>query len=313
MEHKIYLAPLSGITDLSFRLISRKLGAAHCFYEMVDSKATLYGGTKNLRLLKKLKKDTPIAAQLLGAEPSIMLDAAQKLIALTNIAFLDINAACPAKKVIKKKAGAYLLKDAATLGRIVTKLASRLDCPITVKLRTGFYKEEHKECVKVAKVCESSGASTIFVHGRTVSQGYSGGVDYRSIKAVKGALNIPVFGSGNIFDHITAREMIDKTGCDGILVARGALGNPWIFKEIKEYLKNGKIVKAPSLSEKKKILKEHLTLIEHYKDIGPSNMIGYMGKVAMWYLSGLYQAKAIRESISKARSYRELVAAINKV
>jgi len=280
---------------------------------MLDSNATLYGSAKNLRLLKTLKKDSPIAAQLLGAEASVMLDAAQKLIALTNIEFLDINAACPAKKVIKKKAGAYLLKDTAALGEIIKKLASRLNIPITVKLRTGLCKENHKECVRVAKICESNGASTVFVHGRTVSQGYSGDVDYRSIKAVKDALGIPVFGSGNIFGHLTAKKMIDETGCNGILLARGALGNPWIFKEIKEYLKNGKIVKAPSMTEKKETLKAHLSLIEDYKDIGPANKIGFMGKVAMWYLSGLYHAKALRESLSKARSYKELVTLINKV
>ncbi|MFH1753268.1 MAG: tRNA-dihydrouridine synthase [Candidatus Omnitrophota bacterium] len=313
MEPKVYLAPLSGITDLSFRLISRQFGAAHCFYEMLDSKATLYGSAKNLRLLKTLKKDSPIAAQLLGADASIMLDAAQKLIALTNMEFLDINAACPAKKVIKKKAGAYLLQDTAALGKIIRRLASRLGLPVTVKLRTGFYKEDIKECVKVAMACEANGASTIFIHGRTVLQGYSGGVDYGSIKAVKESVKIPVFGSGNIFGHEMAKKMLDETGCDGILVARGALGNPWIFKEIIDYLKSGKAPICQSLAAKKKVLKEHLSFIEHYKEIGPSNKIGFMGKVAMWYLSGVAHAKTVRGSISGVRSYKELVDVINKV
>ena len=146
----------------------------------------------------------------------------------------------------------------------------------------------------------------VFIHGRTVSQGYSGEVDYESIKAVKDALEIPVFGSGNIFNPILAKKMLDETGCDGILVARGALGNPWIFRDIENYLKNGKIAKNPKLSAKKKALKKHLLYIEKYKETSHANKMGLMGKVAMWYLKGLPNASRIRERIQKVRSYEEL-------
>lgn len=305
---------MSGVTDLAFRLISRRFGAAHCFFEMLDSKATLYGHPKNRRLLKTLKKDSPIAAQLLGMDPSIMLDAAEKLLSLVDVSFLDVNSACPAKKVIKKGAGASLLKDTARLGKIIKKLTSKLPVPVTVKLRTGFNKRDVAECVRTAQICQASGASCVFIHGRTMSQGYFGDIDYESIKAVKKALDIPVFGSGNIFNSFLAKKMLDETGCDGILVGRGALGNPWIFKNIENYLKNAKAPKnTPSLSVKKNVLKTHLAYIEKYKDMSHANKIGFMGKVTMWYLKGLYKARGIRKEICGVRSYKELINLINRL
>ncbi|MDO9464077.1 MAG: tRNA dihydrouridine synthase DusB [bacterium] len=313
MNPKIYLAPMSGVTDLAFRLISRRLGASHCFFEMLDSKAILYGSQKNRGLIKTIKKDSPISAQLLGADPSAMLDAAEKLIELVDISFLDINSACPVKKVTKKGAGAALLKDKALLGKIIKKLVSKLRIPVTVKLRTGFDKRDISECVRIAEECEANGASIVFIHGRTVSQRYSGDIDYESIKAAKESLKIPVFGSGNIFNPFMAKKMLDETGCNGILVARGALGNPWIFKNIENYLKNGETPKNPSLPAKKKVLKAHLAYIEKYKDIGPANKIGLMGKITMWYFKGHHNSKGIRTRISKVTSYEELIGLIESV
>lgn len=319
---------MSGVTDLAFRLISRKFGAGLCFFEMLDAKATLYEHPKNRRMLKTLKEDSPIAAQLVGGDPYVMLEAAQKLLSIVKISFLDVNSACPAKKIIKKGAGAALIKDASTLGKIIDKLASELRIPVTVKLRSGFKGRDVKECVKIAKICEANGASCVFIHGRTMSQGYSGDIDYESIKAVKDALNIPVFGSGNIFTPPMAKRMLDETGCDGILVARGAFGNPWIFKDIEDYLKKGEPAKpigpvrhgeamqvpnGVNLSLRKKILRQHLAYIEKYKEIAESNKIGFMGKVTMWYFKGFYNAARIRDSIGRVKSYRELLDLINRV
>jgi len=312
MGPKIYLAPLSGITDLSFRLISRGMGAAYCFFEMLDSRSALNAHPKHKRLLKTLKKDSPIAAQLLGPDPSIMLDAALKLTSFVDISFLDINAACPAKKIIRKGAGGALLKNTAMLGKIIKKLASNLPIPVTVKLRTAYQKRDMKEFMRTVKMCQANGASTLFIHGRTVPQGYSGDIDYRSIRAAKQALKIPVFGSGNIFNAYMAKKMADETGCDGILVARGSLGNPWIFKNIENYLKNGKTPEYPSLPVKKETLKKHLAYIKKYKDISERSRIGFMGKVTMWYLKGLYNARGIRERISRIRSHNELIDLIDR-
>jgi len=312
MNPKVYLAPMSGVTDLSFRLISRSLGASHCFFEMLDSKATLYSHPKNRRLLRTHKKDSPISAQLLGADPSVMLEAAQTILGLTSISSLDINSACPARKVLKKRSGAALLEDAPRLGKIIHKLVSNLQIPITVKLRVGLNNRDLKSCVRTARICQENGASTVFIHGRTREQGYSGDVDYEAIKAVKDALEIPVFGSGNIFNPPMAKEMLDKTGCDGILVARGALGNPWIFRDIEGYLKSGTIPKPPTLAQKKRVLKRHLAYINKYKEISPACKMGFMGKIAMWYLKGFSHATILRQEICRARSYRELLRLINR-
>ncbi|MEA3328123.1 MAG: tRNA dihydrouridine synthase DusB [Candidatus Omnitrophota bacterium] len=312
MERKIYLAPMSGVTDLAFRLISRKLGASHCFFEMLDAKSMLYNSSKSKRLLKTLKKDAPLAAQLVGADPSVMLDAAEQLLNFVDISFLDINSACPAKKITHKGAGAALLKNTVMLGKIIKKLSSKLQIPVTVKLRTGFNKKDVTEAVRIAKICQANGASIVFMHGRTKSQGYSGDIDYESIKAVKTALKIPVFGSGNILNPLMAKKMFEETGCDGILVARGALGNPWIFKNIENHLKNGRPAKTPSLPKKKKILKKHLAYIKKYKDLPDINKIGFMRKVTMWYLKGIFNAASVRGQICRAGSYKELINLINR-
>ena len=286
MKPKIYLAPMSGITDLPFRLISRELGAKLCFFQMLDSNATVHNNPANRRYLKTLEEDSPIAAQLLGSDPCVMLDAAEKVIALADISFLDINSACPAKKIIRKGAGAALLNNTERLGKIINKLSSNLKIPITVKLRTGFSKRDIGECVNTVRICEENGASTVFIHGRTKTQGYAGSIDYESIKAVKEALQIPVFGSGNILTPVMAKKMLDETGCDGLLVARGALGNPWIFKNIEHYLENGEVLKKPPMAERQKVLEKHLDYIEQYNEMAETNKRGYMGKVERWYLKG---------------------------
>lgn len=311
MKTKVYLAPMSGTTDLPMRLMSREFGARFCFLEMLDSKSMPYKRPKTNSILKTIKKDSPVAAQLLGSEPSIMLDAAQKVLELVDISFLDINSGCPAPKVIRKGSGAALLEKPQILGKIIKKLSSNLKIPVTVKLRTGFYKKDIGKCVKIARIAEENGASQIFIHGRTMSQGYAGEIDYESIKAVKSAVKIPVSGSGNIFGPQMAKKMIDETNCDGILVARGALGNPWIFRDIENYLKTGKTTKAPSLAEKKKALKQHLAYIEKYSDMKQAHKIGFMGKVAMWYLKGLPGATRTRDQICRTKSYEELLKLIN--
>lgn len=301
------MAPMSGITDLPFRLISREFGATQCFFEMLHSNSVIYRHPKNKRLLNTLKKDRPVAAQLLGAEPFVMLEAAQRLADLLDIAFIDINSACPAKKVIKKGEGAALLENKTRLGKIIKMLSSNLRLPVTVKLRTGFRRKDTRACVRIAQSCQENGAAVIFIHGRTCSQGYSGDVDYASIRAVKKALKIPVFGSGNIFNPALAKKMLDETSCDGILVARGALGNPWIFKAIRKYLRDGKIPEGQDLSEKIKVLRRHLAYINRYNNMPPDHKLGIMGRVAGWYLKGFPDAAKTRKAVFEAGSYEELL------
>jgi tRNA-dihydrouridine synthase B len=313
IDTNIFMAPMSGCSDLPFRLISREHGAKFCFYEMADSNSLIYRRRQTFGILKTHEKDAPIAAQLLGSDPSVMLDAAHKLLDLVKISFLDINCACPAKKVIKKKAGAHLLRDAPRLYKIVKELISALTLPITIKIRTGYDIRDVRHITDMAKYCESLGVAAVFVHGRLMTQGYAGNIDYDCIKAIKDSIKLPVFGSGNIFTPESAKKMLDETGCDGVLVARGSLGNPWIFKRIEDYLKNGGSCVRVPLEEKKKVLKKHLRYVDKYKTISPSGKAGYMKKIAIWYLKNIPGAARLREKITAAKSCEDILNLIDSL
>ena len=179
--------------------------------------------------------------------------------------------------------------------------------PITVKLRTGYELPDREAIAAIARGCEASGASALFVHGRTKEQLYRGDVDYGSISAVKQAVTIPVFGSGNVFNAYLAKEMIDRTGCDGVLVARGALGNPWIFREIEQYLATGTLPPPVDLATKQEVLLRHLAYMREHKNLRPSSLVGFMRKYVIWYSKGLPHATRIRQRISTIRSYEEMV------
>lgn len=302
MLPKIILAPLSGCTDLPFRLIAREHGAKLCFFEMLDSNSLTHNRRQSYWLLTSDKKDAPIAGQILGSDPDIMLEAAHKVLDRARISFLDINCACPAKKVIKKKAGAHLLRDETRLYDILKKLVPALPVPITIKIRAGYDTKDLGRITSMVKRCEDLGVAVIFVHGRLAKQGYAGDVDYGSIKAVKESVKIPVYGSGNIFSRELMKKMFDETGCDGVLVARGALGNPSIFEGVDP--------DEVSVEDKKKILKKHLSYIDKYKPITQSGKIGYMRKVAIWYLKSVPMAARLRSRITSAKSYENLLEVI---
>jgi nifR3 family TIM-barrel protein len=310
----ILLAPLAGCSDLAFRSIAREHGAKFCFFEMIDTNAVVYGPKFRTRyILKTFESDLPIAAQLLGREPSMMLKAAREIIESSNISFLDINAACPAKKAIKKKTGAYLLNDGKTLNKVIKALAAALPVPVTVKIRIGYDTTDIRSLAKLAKGCESSGASAIFVHGRTRVQQYAGEIDYAAIKAVKESVHIPVIGSGNIFDVGSAKKMFTETGCDAINVARGALGNPWIFSQIADYIKNGTLPTAINTKTRIDVLKRHLAYIDRYKEGRPLSKVGYMRKVVFWYARGFPNAPRLRGQISVVKSYEMMLKLIDSI
>jgi len=304
----VIMAPMSGCTDLAFRTTARKYGAKFCFFEMVDATSLIMKSERTFQMLKTNSKDRPIAAQLIGSEPAKMLDAARILLDIVpDIMFLDINSACPVKKVLKKKAGAYLMKTPDTLIKIADTLSNKLKLPITVKIRTGYGKNDLSDLTDLARRLEDAGLSAIFIHGRTCEQMYSGEIDYNSIREVKNAVSIPVFGSGNIFNPELAKKMFDETGCDGITVARGALGAPWIFKDIESYLKTGKFTKPKNNTDKKKTaLTEHIRYIKKYRERSSEGNIGFMKKVTMWYTKGFPDAKSIRNKICKIKNYGEL-------
>lgn len=311
LPSNVLLAPLSGCSDLAFRLICRECGAKFCFFEMVDANALVHNPERAGRILKSVPADQPIAGQLIGSDPQIMLKAAKQLLKLAKIKFLDINAACPAKKMAKKGSGANLLLDPPRLYRMIKLLKQELKLPITVKLRLGFFHCDRQRIVQIAKGCEKSGAAALFVHGRTRAQGYSGEVDYGAIRAIKQAVKVPVFGSGNIFSPEKAEEMMEKTGCDGILVARGAFGNPWIFREIEHYFKTGKKLKPVTMSRRLRVLKKHLRYLDRYWQ-HPSK-IGPMRGVAIWYFRSFPGASTLRGLVGKAQSCAEIMAIIKEL
>ncbi|OGC04661.1 hypothetical protein A2276_01630 [candidate division WOR-1 bacterium RIFOXYA12_FULL_43_27] len=292
-----FLAPLSGCSDLSFRLIAREHGAKFCFYEMVDANALLHQQDPKRDILKTHPDDKPIAAQLLGSNPDQMLEAAKLLLTMVEPVFLDINAACPAKKILKKKCGAYFAKNPTNLFKIIEKLSSNLSLPITVKLRIGFDRYDEKEFIANVKNCEKAGASALFVHGRTMKQGYSGTVNYEAIKKAKAAVKIPLFGSGDILNRELMHKMLNETGCDGVLVARGALGNPWFFSG-----------ETPDPEEKKNVMRRHLAYLEKYKKTRPTGKLGQMKKTAMWYLKEFRNTHELRRQITNCRTIPELLA-----
>ncbi|MFC1560075.1 tRNA dihydrouridine synthase DusB [Candidatus Margulisiibacteriota bacterium] len=308
LPSRILLAPLVGCSNLPFRLIMRSYGARFAFFEMIDANA-LTRTKKSFEMLETTPKDSPIAGQLLGSDPLLMLASAKILLEHVDIKFLDINAACPVKKVIKKKAGAYMLKEPQLLYRVIKKLSSALNIPITVKLRAGYAHIDRDHIAEIAKKCEKNGASAIFIHGRTKSQEYTGPVDMDAIRAVKSAVMIPVFGSGNIFTPEQAIEMMDTTGCDGILVARGSFGNPWIFRNIERHLK-GKPLFIPTFEDKKKVALKHLEYLEKYYSSPSKGKVGLMRKAALWYMKGFPHSARLREKLNNAKGQKDLEAII---
>lgn len=303
---------MAGCTDLSFRLIAREHGAKLCFLEMVDANSMVNRKDTDIDIIKTIKKDSPLAGQLVGATPELMVKAAKRLLKLVDIKFLDVNAACPVKKMMKKKAGSYFMKEPDNLFKIVKLLSTKLDIPITVKLRIGYNHVDQEHIMDIAKKCEADGASALFVHGRTMKQGYSGEIDYETIRKIKDSVKVPVFGSGNVFDPKMAKKMLDNTGCDGVMVARGALGNPWIFENIEKQLE-GKPLYIPSIEERLTVLKEHLAYLKKYKIIHPESLIGYMRKVSLWYVREFEGAGKMRGIINSVKSYEELLELIHKL
>jgi len=308
LDTGVILAPMAGCTDLSLRLIARENGARFAFFEMIDSNSIIYGNSKKtLSILKSVEKDNPIAAQILGEDPAGMLKSARRILEISRPVFVDINAACPVKKAVRKKAGAYLVKHPEKLYEMIRLLASSLPVPVTVKLRSGYAERNPEETAAIAKNCESNGASAIFIHGRTRDQGYAGEVDYGSIRAAKDSVKIPVIGSGNIFTPEKAKQMMDDTACDGVLVARGGLGNPWLARDIEEFLLHGRRRLPVPPGERIDTLKRHLAYIDRYRDGGASGRVGFMRKTALWYIKHFTRSARLREKISLVKSYEKMI------
>jgi len=298
LENNLILAPMAGVTDKAFRQITKPFGPALMYTEMVSGKGLMYKNKKTEKLLEVSSVEGTVATQLFGHDPEIIADTA--LAAQENGAMIiDINMGCPAPKIVNNGDGSALMKSPLLAGKIIEATKKRISIPLTVKFRSGW-DEDNINAVEFAKIAEESGADAITVHGRTRKQFYSGFADLDIIKAVKDAVKIPVIGNGDIKDGKTAKNMLDYTGCDAIMIGRGAQGNPWIFKEILHFLKTPECLPTPSIDEKINTMLKHLELLIQYK----GERIGVLEarKHMAWYIKGIRNGPAIREMINKASS-----------
>lgn len=303
------LAAMAGVTDLSFRLLNRRFGAELAFVEMINVRSLGYNSKKTHKMLSTNSKDNPLGVQLLGLEPEFILrglDILQKY----EFDILDFNAACPMKKIVRRGEGAALLKNPKKLSGLLKLLVKNSSVPVTVKIRSGW-DVKHVNAREVALLAQDAGIKALFIHGRTRAQIYSGQVDYRAIKEVKDALRIPVIASGNIFSAKLAKKMFDETGCDGILIARGALGNPWIFHEISGFFEKGLMLPKPQIEEVIKTMVTHLDLCIDFH--GERNGVMVFRKFFIWYTRGMHSVRHFREMASRIRKKDEMVRVIEQL
>ena len=306
-ENNVFLAPMAGVTDMPFRRICRRMGAGLVCSEMVSAKGLWYNDKKTPILMRISDDERPCAIQIFGSDADIMAEVIPRVMAFKPD-IIDINMGCPTPKIVNNGDGSALLKAPEKIGEIVRKVADASPVPVTVKIRSGW-DSGSVNAVEVAKIIEQSGAAAITVHGRTRSQQYTGSADRDIIRQVKAAVNIPVIGNGDIKSAADAKRMIDETGCDGVAVARGAEGNPFIFRQINEYFKTGAVTFKPSPRERLMVMTEHIdSLIE---EKGEYIGIREARKHIAWYIKGLSGAARLKGrifTIERAEEMRKCLA-----
>jgi len=300
---------MAGISDLPFRLLNRKFGCELAFIEMINARALGYKSIRTQRMLSSGVKDKPLGIQLLGCEPRFILRALD-ILSKYRFEILDFNAACPARKVTRRGEGASLLKEPKKLNKLLRMIVDNSRYPVSVKIRSGWDKNS-LPARDISLYCQDAGIKALFIHGRTKEQEYTGSVDYHTIRQVKRALEIPVIASGDIFSSQLAQKMFRETGCDGLAIARGAIGNPWIFKELTGLLKNGKIPSKPTLKQKIKVMLEHLDscLDFHGQRVG----IVLFRNFFSWYTKGFSSARRLREKAFKAKTRADMLQVIQEL
>lgn len=309
IEKKASLAPMAGAADRAFRELCSSYGAAFVVGELTSSKGVSMGDKKSGQLLSISDAERPAASQLFGDSPEVMAKAAEEALQYKPD-FIDINMGCPAPKVSSNGCGSALMKNPRLAGEIVKAVVAASTVPVTVKMRTGW-DENSLNAPHLAKICEQSGASMITVHGRTKVQMYSPGINYDIIRQVKESVNIPVIGNGDVADAKSALEMIEKTGCDGVMVGRGALGKPWVFSEINHFFETGEFLPEPSIDARMEVLKKHISKLIEYK--GEYIAMREARKHAAWYVKGIRGAAKYRAEIGKINTFSDLEALIGKI
>ncbi|MBR2452632.1 MAG: tRNA dihydrouridine synthase DusB [Clostridia bacterium] len=309
LKNNVFLAPMAGVTDKAFRQIVKPFGPALMYTEMVSGKGLFYKNKKTADLLDAEDFEKPIAVQLFGHEPRVLAEIAEKSLEY-GAELLDINMGCPAPKIVNNGDGSALSKNPALAGEIIWAVVDAVGgkVPVTVKIRKGW-DETLVNAVEMAKVAERNGAAAITIHGRTREQFYSGKADLDIIKAVKGAVSIPVIGNGDITDGESAKRMLDYTGCDGIMIGRGAQGNPWVFREVIHFLETGERLSPPTLLERAEKMAEHLELLILYK--GEYRGIQEARKHMAWYIKGMKGGARLREIINRAETKEDMLGVVD--
>ena len=310
IKNGVFLAPMAGVTDRAFRYMCKKYGAGGMTTEMVSAKAICYGDKKTARLAYIAPEERPCGLQLFGSEPDIMARAAASVFDLFSPEFIDVNMGCPAPKIVNNGEGSSLMKNPRLCYEIVKSMKTALDgrCPLTVKIRRGFDKDSIN-AVEVAKMCEEAGADAIFVHARTREQMYMPPVEYSTIADVKNAVKIPVIGNGDIMCGLDAVNVMKETGCDGVMIGRASQGNPFVFDEINHYLE-GKAYTAPTSDEKRKCVKEHISLL--VEDKGEYVGVREARKHVAWYIKGLPGSASMRNRVNLCESTKEMMSLIDE-
>ncbi|MBI4651345.1 tRNA dihydrouridine synthase DusB [Candidatus Desantisbacteria bacterium] len=303
VENNLIFAPLSGITDSPTRIIARCFGAGLVFSEMISCEGLIRHHKKTEELLYFTPEERPIAFQIFGFNPENMADAA--FIAYEKGAdIIDLNFGCPVKKIIKSKSGSYLLQFPEKIAKIIACVRRKINIPLTIKIRAGW-DLEHVNACDIAKIAQDEGADAVIIHPRTQTQMFRGISDWEIIRKVKNTIQqIPVIGNGDILTPQDASRMFNETGCDAVMIGRGALGNPWIFKNIEHFIKTGEILNPPAIEEKIKMALHHMESEVQYK--GEKRGVRESYKVLFWYLKGLPDAVSVRQKIIKHDNFNEI-------
>ncbi len=301
-EGNLVLGPMAGVTDLPFRLLCKEQGADLIYTEMVSAKGIQYNNKNTEELLLVKEEERPVSLQLFGRDPLILSETAKK-IEHRNFDILDINMGCPVPKVVNNGEGSALMKEPKLIGEIVSAVSKAISKPLTIKIRRGF-NEAEVNAVEVARIAEANGAAAIAVHGRTREQYYSGKADWEIIRQVKEAVSIPVIGNGDVVTYEDAVRLQKETGCDGVMIARGAQGNPWIFMHIKEAMRNNTAPLKPTIKEAVDMMLRHAKLEVMYK--GEYVGIREMRKHVAWYTTGYPMAARFRQNVNLIDTYPQL-------
>lgn len=294
LANRVILAPMAGITDKAFRLIVSEFGCGLIFTEMISATALSYNSSRTKIMLDLEGEPGPVNVQVFGSDPAVMVDAARLAIA-EGATLIDINMGCPAPKVVKNNEGCALMRNLPLAGKIIRAVTAASSVPVTVKMRKGW-DEASANALELAQLAEENGAAAVTVHGRTRDQYYSGRADWSIIRRIKAAVRIPVIGNGDIRCPQDAREMLLETGCDAVMIGRGALGNPWLFRRTVHYLKSGELLAEPTAAMKTEMAVRHLHMVAGFK--GEYRAVREMRKHIAWYIKGLRDAARIREKIN---------------